>query len=247
MNQQKQKISIEELEKQFDADVERYSNEQTGQTTAVDAALVLSLIEESVARLCPDAKRMCDIGCGPGNFSLRIARKLPQVQLTLLDLSGQMLKRARERLEAENFKVEETIHSDIARAELPENRFDIVVAAASLHHLRTKTDWQKVFGNIYRSMTPGGSLWIWDFIRHENDTIEAVQKERYGEYLTALRDREFQQYVFEQIDRSDTPETVSFILRTLEQVGFVHVDVLHKNNMFAAMVAHKPNTGTMNY
>ncbi len=235
-----QKISVDELQKQFDADVERFSNEQTGQTTAVDSPLVLSMIEETITRLHPGAVRMCDIGCGAGNFSLRIARKLPQLKLTLLDLSRKMLDRAQQRLAAEHFAVEETIQGDIAQAILPENRFDLVVAAASLHHLRSREDWKSVFGRVNRSLVPGGTFWLWDLIRHEDDALETVQKERYADYLADFHDRDFQRQVFENIDRSDSPETLSFLTRTLQEVGFVEWDILHKNTVFAAIFARKP-------
>lgn len=234
------KISIDELRKQFDADVERFSNEQTGQTTAVDAALVLSMIEESIVRIHPDAKRMCDIGCGAGNFSLRIARQLPALELTLLDLSRLMLDQANKRLLAEHFSVEETIQADIAEAVLSENKFDIVVAAASLHHLRSRDDWKRVFEKIFRSMTLGGTFWIWDLIRHENHEIEDVQKKRYAEYLIGVKDQVFQKQVFDNIDRSDSPETISFLMRLLEESGFCSMDIIHKNTVFVALVARKP-------
>ncbi|MDR1053846.1 MAG: class I SAM-dependent methyltransferase [Planctomycetaceae bacterium] len=234
------KITIDELRSQFDGDVERFSNEQTGQTSSVDATLVLSMFEEFIARMYPKAQRLLDIGCGAGNFSLRITRKLPQLKLTLLDLSLPMLQKAQERLAAEHFNVEEIIQADIAQTELPENKFDIVVAAASLHHLRTRKDWQNVFGRIYRSIVAGGSFWISDLIKHENETIESLQKERYAEYLCNMRDQSYQQHVFEYIDRSDTPETLPFLIRTLEESGFRQVDIIHKNIVFAAITAVKP-------
>jgi tRNA (cmo5U34)-methyltransferase len=235
-----EKISIDELRCQFDADVERFSNEQTGQTSSVDAPLILSIFETSIAKMYPNAQRLLDIGCGAGNFSLRITRKLPQLKLTLLDLSHPMLQKAEERLLAEHFTVEETIQNDIAHAELPHEKFDIVVAAASLHHLRTQQDWKNVFGQIYRSLIPGGSFWMSDLIRHEIETIEVLQKERYAEYLCGLRDQSYQQHVFEYIDRSDTPETLPFLIRTLEESGFQQIDIIHKNIVFAALVAVKP-------
>ena len=234
-----EKISMEELERQFDNDVERFSNEQTGQTTTIDASLVLSIVEQSILQLCPHAKRMCDIGCGAGNFSLRIARKLPNLRLTLLDLSSAMLDRAVTRLEAERFVVEETIKSDIAVAILPGNKFDITVAAASLHHLRTRNDWERAFEGIYRSLRTGGSFWMWDLIRHENDAIESVQQGRYAEYLTQLRDADYQRHVFEYIKHSDSPETISFIMEMLHSVGFRKIDIIHKNVVFVALVAVK--------
>ncbi|MDR1483679.1 MAG: class I SAM-dependent methyltransferase [Planctomycetaceae bacterium] len=234
------KISIDELRCQFDSEVERFSNEQTGQTSAVDSQLVLSLFETLIARMYPHARRLLDVGCGAGNFSLRISRKLPQLKLTLLDLSQQMLQKAKERLAAEHFNIDEIIQADVAHAELPYEKFDLVVAAMSLHHLRTRQDWKNVFGQVYSSLIPGGSFWVSDLIRHENETIEILQKERYAEYLCGLQNQSYQQQVFEYIDRSDTPETLQFLTRTLTDAGFHQIDIIHKNIVFAAFVAVKP-------
>ncbi len=41
-----------------------------------------------------------DIGCGAGNFSLRLLREKELSQVTLVDLSLPMLERARERIES---------------------------------------------------------------------------------------------------------------------------------------------------
>lgn len=233
------KDSVEELRRRFDSDVDRFSDEQTGQVSAVDAALVLEMVERSVERLHPTATALCDIGCGAGNFSLRIARKLPALHCTLVDLSRPMLERARERLEAEHFVVDAVFHCDIREAALPENAFDIVVAGASLHHLRTPEEWLQVFSRVYRSLKEGGTFWIWDLIRHENPVLQAVQDERFSKYLVSVQGEAFRDEVFRNIADSDTPETLPFLLETLTRAGFEQTDILHKNTVFAALFAQK--------
>lgn len=234
-----EKLSSEEIQQQFDRDVARFTNETTGQQTIVDAPLVLAMVEEMIARLYPDASTLCDIGCGGGNFSLRIARKLPQLNVTLLDLSGEMLAKAQERLTAENLIVANAIQGDIRNTELAERHFDIVVASAVLHHLRTREEWHNVFSNIYRSLKPGGSFWMSDLIKHENGVVETYQKERYAEYLVNKLGKDQQERSFQMIEASDTPETPTFLVRTLESVGFHPVDIIHKNMTFATFVAFK--------
>lgn len=233
------KISMDELRRRFDVDVDRFSDERNGQRTAVDAALVLDMLERLIARMHPGAKDLCDIGCGAGNFALRIARTLPGLELTLLDLSEPMLRRAAQRLEAERFRVKETIRDDIRNVCFQPEMFDIVVAAASLHHLRSREDWSSVFQNVFDALRPGGSFWICDIIRHEIDEVEAVQRERYAEFLIALQDRAFQEEIFEMIERSDSPETIDFQIRTLHDAGFRKIDVVHKNMIFCVLVARK--------
>lgn len=61
------KSTINEIRARFDADVERFSNLDTGQSTTIDAPLVLELIAEAAAATTPNATHLLDIGCGAGN------------------------------------------------------------------------------------------------------------------------------------------------------------------------------------
>lgn len=239
MQNNRQKHTVEEIQTLFDSDVERFSDETTGQTSAVDAAIVLDMIEESAARMQSGAKFLCDIGCGGGNFSIRIARRLPQLQVTLIDLSRSMLDCASARLTAEHFHVEKIVQGDIREMSLEPEKYDLIVAGAVLHHLRTQDEWRTVFAKIYQSLSSDGMFWYWDLIRHENDEIQAIQKKRYAEYLVAKVGREQQERTFEMIERSDTPETPAFIILTLHELGFRNIDILHKNATFLALAARK--------
>ena len=64
------KSSVEQIRQRFDADVERFSNLETGQSATVDAPLVLDLIAHAAAALAPNARQLLDIGCGAGNYTL---------------------------------------------------------------------------------------------------------------------------------------------------------------------------------
>ncbi len=58
------KSTIADIETRFDADVERFSNLQTGQSATIDAPLAMQLITEAAVRLTPQIDRVLDIGCG---------------------------------------------------------------------------------------------------------------------------------------------------------------------------------------
>ena len=58
------KSSPEAIRPNFDQQVERFSNLETGQTTAIDSPLCLELVARSAALLNPNAKRVMDLGCG---------------------------------------------------------------------------------------------------------------------------------------------------------------------------------------
>src|SRR5690606_15664750 len=72
-----EKATIAEIRQRFDTDVERFSNLETGQTSTVDAALALELVATAAARVTPHATRLLDVGCGAGNYTLRLLQELP--------------------------------------------------------------------------------------------------------------------------------------------------------------------------
>src|SRR5579859_2872083 len=162
-----QKSSIEEIRERFDHDVDRFSNLETGQTATVDAALALDLIARSAAAATPHARAILDIGCGAGNFTLKVLERIPNLDCTLVDLSANMLARATARVTAATAGVVSAIQGDIRAVEMADDSFDAIVAAAVLHHLREESEWAAVFRKLYRWLRPGGSLWIFDLVSHE--------------------------------------------------------------------------------
>lgn len=233
------KSTVEEIRSRFDNEVERFSNSESGQISTVDSALALGLIEECIYRMNPDAKFVCDIGCGAGNFTLRVLKRMPSLNCTLIDLSKPMLNKAKERILKINGIVGETIQGDIRDIVLKENTYDIIIAAAVLHHLRTKAEWESVLRNIYSGLKANGTFWMWDLVKYDNNKVNEIQKERYSEYLTNLKGREYQKDVFAYIEKEDTPESSSFIVSAMLQTGFKEVEIVHKNINFCALYGKK--------
>jgi tRNA (cmo5U34)-methyltransferase len=235
----RQKASVEEIRDRFDRDVERFSNLETGQTAAVDAALALDLIARSAAAATPAARAMLDIGCGAGNFTLKVLERLPNLDCTLVDLSVNMLARANARVAAATTGVVSTIQDDIRSVDLPEDSFDVIVAAAVLHHLRDESEWRALFRKLYRWLRLGGSLWIFDLVSHEIEAVQVIMWERYGDYLAAFKGEEYRDHVFAYVDHEDSPRPVLFQCEELREAGFREIDILHKSTCFAAFGARK--------
>ena len=182
------KSTVEEIRQRFDADVERFSNLETGQSATVDAPLAMALVAEAAAATTPHARHVLDVGCGAGNYTLKLLERLPNLDATLIDLSQPMLDRARERVSRATAGRITTIQADIREVELPDEEFDIVLAAAVLHHLRTDQEWREVFAAFHRALRPGGSVWVFDLVESSIPAVEQLMRQRYGEYLTRLKD-----------------------------------------------------------
>ena len=231
------KSSVEEIRARFDQDVERFSNLATGQTATMDAADCMELVTEAAALASPGATRALDVGCGAGNFSLKLRERLPGVHCTLLDLSQPMLDRARQRLGA---AAAETLQGDVREVEFGSEWYDIILAAAVLHHLRTPEEWRAVYGKFFRALRPGGGLWVFDLVAHENPAIQVQLWARYCRYLEGMGGIPYRDKVFAYVAKEDTPTPVTFQLEVMRQAGFTRLDVLHKNACFAAFGGTRP-------
>ncbi len=249
------KSTVEQIRARFDNDVDRFSNLETGQTATIDARLCMDLVAAAVAAVSPDARDLLDIGCGAGNYTLRVLEELaaesgaagmPPVNCTLLDLSRPMLDRAVERVSLRTTGTVHAIQGDMRTIEFGEKNFDVIVTAATLHHLRTDAEWHAMFNKIFRALRPGGSFWVFDLIEQVNPKIESLMRDSYAEYLEALKGggdtgRAYREAVFKYIAEEDTPKPVTYQLRLLRDTGFIDEELLHKNVLFAAFGARRPS------
>lgn len=228
------KSTVEEIRQRFDADVERFSNLETGQSATIDAPLAMALVAEAASVVTPNARYVLDVGCGAGNYSLKLLQRLPGLDVTLVDLSRPMLDRAGQRVGAATNGKVVTIQSDIRSLDLQAAQFDVILAAAVLHHLRTDQEWRDVFAAFHRALRTGGSLWIFDLVESGVPALQAMMWRKYGEYLAAFKDETYRDHVFAYVEKEDTPRPLMFQLDRLREAGFLQVEVLHKNVCFAA-------------
>ncbi len=236
------KSTVEDIRNKFDSLVDKFSSLETGQDTIIDSVLILDLLTKTVTALHSDATELLDIGCGAGNYSVKIASFMPAINCTLIDLSSKMLERAVERAKKVTSGKVIPIQGDIRKIELREGFFDIIVAGTSLHHLRSDEEWKQVVQKIYNSLKPGGSFWISDIIVHENEKVNEVMWNRYAEILISKRGEEVKNWVFEQIEIEDTPRTLNFQVDILRNAGFKKVEILHKHATYAAFGGIKRGT-----
>jgi tRNA (cmo5U34)-methyltransferase len=228
------KSTVNEIKERFDNDVERFANLETGQVATMDAQISLELLTVAAKAIQPNAINVMDLGCGAGNYTLKMLSKMPNLNCTLIDLSQNMLDKAQERVsEATTGKVE-TIQGDIRNIELPKNHFDIILAGAVLHHLREDSDWEFVFQKLYDSLTASGCLLISDLLIQDHEGVNQLIWERYGDYLKQHGGEQYQQKVFDYIEKEDTPRSMVYQLDLMKKVGFSSVEILHKNTCFGA-------------
>lgn len=105
--------------------------------------------------------RVLDVGCGAGLLALRVAQQ-PEVEaVTGIDLSGDMVSKAREDAELHGADVQ-FLQVDAAEMPFADASFDIVVSTLSMHHW---DDPLKVLREIRRVLAPGGKMLLCDLRR----------------------------------------------------------------------------------
>ena len=239
MISQQQKSTPDAIRENFDQQVERFSNIETGQSTAIDSPLCMELVAQSAALLNPHATRVMDLGCGGGNYAVKVTSQLSNVDCTLIDLSANMLVKAQERV-SENITGTVTgIQGDYRHIPMEENSYDVITAGTTLHHLREDHEWESFFTKIFNALKPGGTFWINDIVIGETDGIDQLMLDG---WLSVLRKQISQQEIEMYMDRyesEDSPRSLSYQLELMKQVGFSKTIVLHKHFNFATFGAIK--------
>ena len=109
-----------------------------------------------------DAKRVVDLGCGPGNSTELLVQRFPQAEVVGIDNSPAMLESARQRLPGVRFEL-----ADIA-AWQPAQAPDLVYANAALQWV---PGHEQLFPRLFSLLAPGGVLAVqmpdnWDEPTH---------------------------------------------------------------------------------
>ena len=105
-----------------------------------------------LSRRLADGASVLDIGCGAG---VPVAHSLcERYMVTGVDISGAMIKLARQHVPEANF-----IESDIMALDLPAASFEAIVSFYAIFHI-PREEHAELFRRIYRWLKPGGYLLV---------------------------------------------------------------------------------------
>lgn len=145
------KSTVEEIRERFDADVERFSDLSIGQVASPDSPLCMDLVTEAASVVTPKAKAVLDVGCGAGNYTLKLLERLPDLDVTLNDLSRPMLDRAVARIGRGT-----AVQGDVRELDFANGSFDVILGAQVFHHLRGDEEWRQTFAKLHRWLRRAG-------------------------------------------------------------------------------------------
>ncbi len=212
---------------------------------------MLDLVAGACQRYLPQEAELIDLGCGTGNASLAVLRKMPSARIYLIDGSKRMVKVAEEKISRAHpqqailgCKV-----ADLARSNWDEGikveglvgkGYDGVITTLVLEHLPFDR-YKAAIAKCYNLLRPGGWLLAaegyseagsdmqeWFFLEME-ERRKAVDP-KLSDFVARLRDEKETHYYASKTEKEEW----------WRQAGFVQVNVLWQYLCIALMVGRKP-------
>ncbi len=119
------------------------------------------------AQICEIIKpgdTVVDLGCGPATQLCMVARLNPDINFIGVDLSNEMLERAKAHVEESNLTNVEFRQEDITElSSFSNNSVDAFMSTVVLHHLPDVNALENTFSQIKRILKPQGGLYLVDF------------------------------------------------------------------------------------
>jgi ubiquinone/menaquinone biosynthesis C-methylase UbiE len=131
-------------------------------------------LADDIAAVAPPGATVLDIGTGPGVLLVELARRRPDLTLTGVDLSADMVAAATRNL-APYAERATALVGDATRLPCDDRSFDLIVSSLSTHH------WDDPAGavpELDRVLRPGGQVRIYDFPFAPFDTLAEAARSR---------------------------------------------------------------------
>ncbi len=179
--------------------------------------------------------RLLDLGAGTGLVSALVAEAFPNVQLTLVDISAEMLSKARQRFANRpdvRFEVIDLEHQHL------DGQFDVAISALALHHIEPN-HLRPMFRSVYEVLVSGGKLINADQTLGTTPENERKYAQAWLEGVKAKGSTDADVDAALERMKADKTATLEDQLRALREAGFDHVDCWYKNYRFAVYSGEK--------
>jgi tRNA (cmo5U34)-methyltransferase len=221
------------VKKQFDAVAQCYDQQRQQLIPCFDDFYSTAATWVNLEKKTP---QILDLGAGTGLFSSYVRQQYPEAQLTLMDLSEEMLKEARTR-----FGDDPNVHyisADYTTDLFEDQRYDAIISSLSIHHL-SHQDKRNLYRKVYHLLTEGG---IFVNADQAAGTSAYFDKRYKGHWENTIIMSGLSTQVIESaIERRklDHNATVEDQLKWLFEAGFAEADCIYKYHEFVIFFAQK--------
>jgi ubiquinone/menaquinone biosynthesis C-methylase UbiE len=145
--------------------------------------LVATTFDDLAGQLT-EARRLVDVGCGPGQFTIMAAERLPQAEVVGIDLAPTMIELARGH--AAGSPAERRLLFQVGDAmalPLPDSTFDAAMSSGSI---KQWPDASRGLTEIHRVLAPGGRAFVLEINKEAPPAAIEAQRRRLQHWFFRL-------------------------------------------------------------
>ena len=182
-----------------------------------------------MARLVPENTEMLlDLGCGTGLELERIFQRFPELKVTGIDLTAEMLEKLSEKYSDKNITL---INGDYFKTDLGKEKFDTAISFETMHHFSHEMKIG-LYRKIYDSLKNGGVYIECDYMveSQEEEDLFFAENARLRKEMN-ISENEFYHY--------DTPCTVENQIKMFTAAGFAAAEKIFRMENTTIIIAYK--------
>lgn len=182
-----------------------------------------------IAELIPEnTQTLLDLGCGTGLELEGIFRRFPELKVTGIDLTAEMLAKLSEKFPDKNITL---INGDYFQTDLGKEKFNTAISFETMHHFshEMKTG---LYGKICNSLKAGG-------VYIECDYMVETQEEEEHWFSENSRIRKEMGIPENEFYHYDTPCTIKNQIKMLISAGFKRAEAVFQKGNTVIITAKK--------
>jgi tRNA (cmo5U34)-methyltransferase len=187
-----------------------------------------------------DKKSLLDLGCGDGILTEELLKVDGSLSVTLLDGSGDMLAKARQRLgKFGDFRYVRASFQELLENDILAERYAFAVSSMAIHHL-TLSEKIMLFKKIHGLLKDGGYFVNIDVVLPPTEVLDEWYMKLWQEWMEdkkaalGVEDESGINIVDRYKDLEENkPDTLEAQLYSLKEIGFREVDCFYKYGIFS--------------
>ena len=223
LERKKEAETIERMDDFFAARVDGYDEHMLTEVEGCREAYA------EMAKLVPDnTKKLLDLGCGTGLELEEIFKRLPDISVTGIDLTKEMLEKLSEKYPDKYLTL---IQGDYFKEDLGTSCFDTAISFETMHHFSHEMKIS-LYKKIYDSLKDGGVYIECDYMVETQEEEDFFFAENAGlRKKMNIPDEEYYHY--------DTPCTIENQIKFFYAAGFAKAEKIFRIEGTTIIIARK--------